>query len=96
MTFLTEALGGIYGRISAYSRRQEDAVEVDAELVGEVVAARHSVRIEHGYELEDELASQEHGAPVLLAQQEVEEAVEDVRARRLARMQAVRENVDAL
>ena len=95
MTFLTEALGGIYGRISAYSRRQEDAVEVDAELVGEVVAARHSVRIEHGYELEDELAS-EHGAPILLAQQEVEEAVEDVRARRLARMQAVRENVDAL
>lgn len=48
-----------------------------------VVASRHPIRVEHGNELEDKHPPQHLGAGVLLAQDEVQEAVEDKAGRRL-------------
>lgn len=91
-----KTLDRIDARMSARTGVQVDSVEVDAELIGAVVAARHSVRIEHGHELEDELAAQNACARVVGAQEELEKPVEDERRRRLARMHATREHEHAL
>ena len=59
------------------------AVEVDAARVRAVVAALDAVGVQHRDEFEDVLAPQLTRARVVLAQDEVEEAVEDKAARRL-------------
>lgn len=91
-----QTFGRIDARVQPRRRVQIDTVEIDAHLIGAIVAACHSVRIEHGYEFEDELTAQETRARILLAQHELHEAVEDVRRRRLAWVHTAREHEDAL
>ena len=65
--------GGVEGEVGP----QVDAVEVGARLVGAVVAAGDAVRIEQRHQLEHKVLAQELGARVVLAQDELEEAVEN-------------------
>ena len=74
---------------------QIDPIEVNSELIGTVVSASDAVRVEQGYELEDELTSEDSGAWVLRAQDEFEKAIEDEGRRRLAWMNSAREHIDA-
>ena len=83
-----EAFARVNTRRELETRVQVDAIQVDAELIGAVVAARYSVRIQHGYEFEDEVFAQSFGARVILPEYELEEAVEYEGGRRLARMHA--------
>lgn len=90
-----ETLGRIDGRMKSWIGVQIDPIEVDAELIGAVVSTSDAVRVEQGYELEDELASENSSAWVLWAQDELEKAVEDEGRRRLARVNPTREHIDA-
>ena len=74
---------------------QIDPIEVDAALIVAVVSASDAIRVEQGYELEDELTSEDSGAWVLRAQDELEKAVEDEGRRRLARVNPACEHIDA-
>lgn len=60
-----ETLGRIDGRMKSWIGVQIDPIEVDAELIGAVVSTSDAVRVEQGYELEDELASENSSAWVL-------------------------------
>ena len=91
-----ETFGGVNGWMPVRIGIQIDPVQVDAHLICPVVAACHTVRIEHGYKLEDELTPEKFGAWICDAQNELEKPVEDERAGRLARMHATREHEDAL
>lgn len=91
-----ETLGSVDARMPTRTRVEIDAVEIDAHLIGPVVAARHSVRIEHGYELEDKLTSEDACARIVGPENELEKSVENKRRRRLARVHATREHKHAL
>jgi len=72
------------------------SVEVDAATVGSVVTAVDAVRVQHGYELEDETRAQRGGARVGCMQEEAQRAVEDVRRGSLSRVHACSEQEDRL
>ena len=75
--------GGVDGGVEVGVRVAVHAVEVDAALVGAVVAAHHAVGVEHGHQLEHEQVPQ-LGGPRVLGGDERQEAREHEAGRRLA------------
>lgn len=91
-----EALGSVNAGMVARARIQVDSIQVHSVLVGSIVTTRHSVRVQHGNELENEVLAQRSGTWIVFTQDELEEPVEDERGRCFARMNAARENIDPL
>lgn len=79
-------------RMPAWTRIKIDPVEIDAHLIGAIITARHTVRIEHGYEFENKLSTEYASTRIVGTQDEVEKTVKDKRRWRLARMNSTSEH----
>lgn len=91
---LNYALGGIDGRMELRVRVNIDPVEVDAPLVGAVVAPLDTVRVQERDQLEDVLLPELTGSLILATQDEVKESIEDKTGWCLARMNTTAQEIN--
>ena len=86
MQMAHERRDGVHTWVRLERAREVAPVQVGAARVSSVVAPVHTVRVDHRDELKDEPLAQRARSRIVLAQQEVDEAVEDMRCGRLSRM----------